>query len=305
MMHGTWLWLRLASLPRVEDCLPHLDGVIVPLHTSRGPVHVGPTLRAWLREWTDAGKVWWAMDWLTGTGNAHVEDLCARSLDLGAAGLMLDAERPAGWRGRVRDARDYRDALAEHAGGLDLAVTDGAGISIGASVLGPLLAEVDGVRPIGVPQSYDPDGRYDPDYHQERVDRWRALGAQRVVVGLGLWLGGPDRHRTPEELRRHMAGVPADVDGVGGWYARASALDDHDDETADDLLPVLGSWPGRPRDAATRPTDPAPAEDRPTPVGAGPLERAVDELLGTAARLKPTHPEAAEEVARAAERIAE
>ena len=259
-MRGAWIWLRPGNMPRVEQCLPHLDGVVYPLQRATGPIHVGPTHRRWLEEWVDAGRSWWAMDWLSGTSSGHVEDLCARARELGASGLVDDAEPEAGWRGRVREAVARRLALAEHRGSLDLAITDRARGGIGDRVLGALLAEVEGHRPIGIPQSYDPAGRYAGDYHQLGVDYWRDLGAERVVLGVGLWLRAEKRHRTPDELRRHLATIPPKVQGVCGWYASASALDDGDAETADDLLPVLGEHRAS---AALRPTDPAPLAEPP------------------------------------------
>lgn len=240
-MKGSWIWLRPATMPKIEHCLPHLDGVIYPLQRATGPIHVGPSHRAWLREWMDAGRTWWAMDWLSRPGPiGYVGDLCDRARDLGAVGVMGDYEPHAGWRGQTRAAVALRLELAHHRGTLDLAITDMANGGIGPATLGAFLAEVDGHRPIGVPQSYDPGGRYAEGYHEGGVAKWRTAGAQRIVLGAGLWLDGQKRHRSPHELRRHLATIPEGVDGVCGWYAKASSLDDGDDDTADDLLPVLG-----------------------------------------------------------------
>lgn len=285
-MRGTWIWLRPGALPRVEECLPHLDGVVIPLHNKRGAVHYGPTLRRWIRDWTDAGRPWWAMDHLTGPVRHHLPDLFARAQDIGAAGVMVDAEPDAGWRDRVREATSYRHDCAELRGGLDLAVTDYARGGIGTPTLSALLDEVDGHRPIGVPQSYDPGASYEPDYHARSVAYWRSCGAERVVLGVGAWLRSRKRHRTPEELRRHIEHVPADVDGLCAWYADDDALDDGDADTADDLLPVLGAWPGR--RVGHRSTEPAPADQ---------LDAAIAELEVIATRLKATHPVEADRVA--------
>lgn len=243
-MIGRGIWLRPGAMPRIEACAEHLDYVVYPLARGSSPLHVGPAHRAWLSEWLGRGKIWWAMDWLpkADKGAGHVDEVCERGRALGAAGLMADCEPDADWRGAVRQAVAYRAALADHRGSLDLAITDYARGGIGDAALGALLAEVGGHRPIGVPQSYDPDGRYDPGYHERSVSYWRSLGAQRVVVGLGAWLRGRKRHRTPDELRRHLAGVPEDVQGVCAWYADRDALDDGDADRADDLLPVLGAW---------------------------------------------------------------
>lgn len=247
-MRGAGIWLR-AQRPRVEDAIEHLDHVCVPLHSGeRGHLVVGPSLREWLAEYRAAGGVVWAWDWLPLPGQTeHIEALCDEARTIGAEGICSDIEPDVGWRGRVREAVAYRAALAEHRGGLDLAITDYARGGIGDAALGALLAEVGGHRPIGVPQSYDPAGRYEPGYHQRSVDYWRGLGAERVVLGVGGWLRSERRHRTPAEMRRHLEHIPEGLHGLCAWYASRGPLEA--------LLPVLGEHRAP---AAVRPTLPAP-----------------------------------------------
>ena len=279
---------------------PHLDGVIVLLHTSRGLVHVGSRCAPGSGSGPTRGR-WWAMDCSPAWGTRTSRDP-ARAPRPRRCGLMLDAERPAGWRGRARCATTATPSPSTQ-GGLDPR-SPTAPASRSARPCSALLAEGWTACARSACRSpTTPDGRYDPDYHQGARRPLAGPGAQRASwlgSGLARW---PDRHRTPEELRRHMAGVPADVDGVGGWYARLGA---RRPRRRDRRRPAPGARlvAGRPRDARRPgPPTPAPAGGTARPRRAGP--RAPWTSSSAPPPASPTHPEAAEEVARAAERIAE
>lgn len=276
-MRGAGIWLR-GERPRVELAIEHLDYVCVPLHSGeRGPLIVRQSLRQWLAEFKAGGGTVWGWDWLPLPHQTdHVPGMVDDALEIGAEGICSDCEPDVGWRGRPDDARRYREALARYRSGLDLAVTDYARGGVGDLTLRALLAELEDHRPIGVPQSYDPGGRYEDDYHARSVAYWRKCGAERVVLGVGAWLRSQHRHRTADEWSKHLEHVPEDVEGVCAWYASRRGLEP--------LLPALG----RHR---------KPLGDRVTPVGHGPVQDAADELLAVAARLKATHPTEAQRVA--------
>ena len=288
-MKGAGIWIRLGARPSPEEIVEHLDYVVIPLHSGeRGPIGMGPSLRQWCADVQAGGVEIWAMDWLPDPDSlGHVEALCDDARELGAVGLMVDAEPDAGWRGRTARAQVYRRQLAQHAAGLDLAVTDYARGGIGRATLMELLAEVDGVRPVAVPQSYDPGGAYREGYHEESAALWESYGATRTVIGAGAWLRGERRHRTPPEMRRHLAHVPARSLGVCAWYASLRGLRP--------LLPVIAEHRASTQPRPSWPRDPGVTD---------PISRAAADLARVALELRAAgYVDAAVAVVETAERI--
>ena len=74
-----------------------------------------------------------------------------------------------------------------------------------------------------IPQTYDRNAEYDPHYMQRSIDRYRANGAGKIILGLGAYKsrgcasGANNCWRTPDELRRHVALVPSSIAGMVFW----------------------------------------------------------------------------------------
>lgn len=250
-MRGAGIWLRQHDDISPEDAARSLDFVVIALHSKRGNINRGPSWREWIADYQALGGKVWAMDWLPAAELEPVwlPELAEAVRERGCVGLMADCEPDAGWRDcPMWQLERYAEHLHKVAVELDVAITDYGRGGIGQKRLRVLI----GSEAIGVPQSYDPQGSYRIDYHERSVDHWQEAGAERVTVGLGLWLRGERRHRTPEEFRRHLQGVPEEVEAVCAWYGQRKGR--HMPLAA--VLPDLKAWADERK--GVRNTEPAP-----------------------------------------------
>ena len=180
---------------------------------------------------------WWGMVFCSPADfEAELRDAVAFCAAHGAVGLVLDVERP------FRDVpRSQVSRLARFARKL----CDDAGLKLGFTSYGgrgyprvykfkAWLAHCNGIT---VPQHYDRDLAFDPDYPAESQARYHAAGAKHIVAGVGLRAykkakedqEGIDRTKKPGEVRRHLEIIDAET-----WCAWGRV-----DRLPEDVLEVL------------------------------------------------------------------
>lgn len=241
-LRGVGIWLRQFGDLTPDQAKEYLDFVIVPGSRDGRRVYRNRTAIDWMDRYVALGGDLWIMDWLPPAGvpdptkvAEHVPELCQWAKERGAKGVMADLEPDAGWRNADTAARIYGQTLQRAASqrGLATAYTDYGRGGNSASVMRTLLSFLGE----GVPQSYDPNGTYEPDYHARSEAYWLDRGAKRVSIGLGLWLRGERRHRTPQEFAAHLTAVDVtSAPAVMAWYAQGGS--DH----LHAILPILQNY---------------------------------------------------------------
>lgn len=234
---GVGIWLRQFGDITPAEALDALDFVVVPGHRDTVRVYRNPTAVAWMNEYVRGGGKLWIMDWLppAGWGVDHIPELAQWAKERGAVGVMADLEPDAGWRNAHEEAEAYGWALRQAADqrGLATSYTDYGRGGNSDRVMRTLLSYLTN----GVPQSYDPNGTYVPNYHERSERYWRERGAQDITMGLGLWLRGERRHRTPAEFKRHLEAVDrTNSSAIAIWYAQGGARHLHA------ILPMLKAY---------------------------------------------------------------
>jgi hypothetical protein len=180
----------------------------------------------WWRDARAAGVTLTAMDWLPTPGKwrSGLDDAIAWSTEHGSICYVADAEGPApprGWNGAAAQAREYVAAAR--------ALCDRHGCALGWT--GLALPPRDdawrafaGGSDLTICQPYDRDHELDPRYPVRSVERYRELGAQRVVLGRGAFRRErqsdgslASRWRTPSEIEAHRATTPAGTVSEAWW----------------------------------------------------------------------------------------
>ena len=206
---GTGVFIRRIADYPVELLARFSWACIAVVNEGRGALNRDP---GWWADARAAGVTLTAFDWLPtpqrfATG---LEDAITWSAEHGSACYVADLERE--WHHEPAAATAYVDAARRACD----AVRCGLGLTSFAMV--PKRREweilVAGCADLSVPQAYDRDGYYAPDYAARCVDRWQALGAQRIAVGRGAFVDpdrrGPEhaRWRSVPEIARHRATTP-------------------------------------------------------------------------------------------------
>ena len=201
-------WVALAGESR--------SGQVATIYPDRLPAYVDAL--------QSAGVEVWLWGWPVSTSDADVDWFVAQlgglAVQLGAAGVIVNAERPfynvgasAPDPAEVRAARRLVDGL--HAYGIPVGLTSyGGGPPWHPAFAWAGFEEAD----FGVPQIYDSLHRLSKDYPTKSIEAWRRAGFSRLVP----LLGASARH-TPSDMREHLRRTPV-PSGALGWWTLDHAL---------------------------------------------------------------------------------
>ena len=208
---------------RDKDFLPrygpeHLDWASVCVLGGGRPRNRG---RAWWAARMDEGLDLSAWDWFPDPDRPtkNLADAVRFAADNGARSFIMNAEK--GFRGRPDAARRYGEAARELADRYKLWL----GL-VSYSITNEYLrdfpwAEFAEVCDFGVPEIYDREGEYDPEYPAKAIQSWYDMGFSRVLPACGVYVrkdGGRGwRWRTDGEVGRHLDLFPEDMEAWIGW----------------------------------------------------------------------------------------
>lgn len=170
------------------------------------------------RAMRDAGLQAWGT-WLLpdpGPGSLAEDaaDLAAFVSDSGGTGLLIDPE--AAFKNEPEAAEAFGEACrnACDAEGIGYAVTSYSRPRFHRSF--PWREFAEGAD-FGLAQTYDRDLAFDSRYFGQAVSEWQSRGFLPTFPCAGLWAHSEDRPKTPAEVRRHLALVPARARAVCVW----------------------------------------------------------------------------------------
>jgi len=136
----------------------------------------------------EAGVVLSAWDWFPNPDKPTkgLADAIKFAAEQGAVSFILNAEKA--FRGRPEAAREYASAAR--------AACDEHGLALGfSSYSKPYTVkdfpwdEFSEHCDFGVPQIYDRENEFDPDYPSEAIQAWRAVGFDLVLPACGIYYG--------------------------------------------------------------------------------------------------------------------
>lgn len=219
------------------DVAVHFDAVMVASRVeSRGKPGrcvFTNTDADWYREVRAAGVDVILWDWMVPPHiwDHRIDELFERASDLGARGVLLNVEPGSGsdkhdpvrdWRGKHAEAKAFAAEARRLADKreLELWFTSWA-LPPGSFPLEPFCEVAD----VCIPQPYEVHGRTGPEYVAEVLDRWRAAGAKRIILGRGaheLDDSDDDAWRTVEQIAVHRETTPAGMPEA--WWPAAGSL---------------------------------------------------------------------------------
>jgi len=167
------------------------------------------------------------------TWREELEPFLDFAVDVGAVGVIADPELE--WRDELDEAHAFAAALRSGC--------DARSLLFGFTSYGippadfPL--EAFAVADLGIAQTYDRDLKFRADYFARALAAWRRRGFRLVYPAAGMHAHPRREPKTPAELRRHLAQIPA-APGVIAWPEVPLSIQ---------LWRVLASWVPRARGA--------------------------------------------------------
>lgn len=167
------------------------------------------------------------------------ERLFAFAAEVGATGVCFNPE--AEWQGRMDAAQAWAPSLARLAeqARVELAFTGYARPSFHQRFPWQPFVEV---MPTGLPLTYDRSNRFDRSEFTLAAKDYHAAGFRRVIPWGSFWYNpdeGAQRNKTPDELRAHLALVPA-TPGIVFWNGGLASSE------ARAAVQVIADWQPKP-----------------------------------------------------------
>lgn len=200
---GGGLFLRADDFLEPE-LASELDHVAIPVDLKGRNINRD---RAWYRE-AECAVLGWA--WFT-TDPGEFREAIEFTASIGGRAFIINGEKEL--RGRRDVARRIAEACRRACDdvGLPLGLVS---YSIPQTVTDFPWRVFAEVCDFGMPEVYDREGTYDPNYPRRAIEGYQKAGFARVLTACGVYRRDDDRAgwrwRTEAEIERHLALFPAD-----------------------------------------------------------------------------------------------